>query len=166
MARLVSSLGQLLRVNVFCCMLLCYLLLVLLGGAVFTAVERPVEEELRVEVEDLRRSFLRENPCVEESRLRELLGKALSAHRRDVAVLKVDASDRRYDFTSSLFFVIVTLTTMGKNQWGVTLFPSPPTKYQNIPGHPCCTRTLSTPAVFPVQPQRSDAAVLIGELNQ
>lgn len=116
MARLVPSVGEQLRVNVFSCLLLCYVLLVLLGGTVFTAMERPVEVELRAEVEELRRSFLWENPCVEESRLRELLGKVLSAHRGDVAVLKADAGDRRYDFTSSLYFVIVTLTTMGKMQ--------------------------------------------------
>lgn len=116
MARLVSSLGQLLRVNVFSGLILCYLLLVLLGGAVFTALEWPVEEALRAEVEELRRSFLRENVCVKEIRLRELLGKMLSAHRGDVAVLKADAGDSRYDFTSSLYFVIVTLTTMGKMQ--------------------------------------------------
>ncbi|XP_042367875.1 potassium channel, subfamily K, member 7 [Plectropomus leopardus] len=117
MSRLVSWLGQFCRVRAFSCLLLCYLLFVLLGGLVFTAVERPVEEELRAEVEELRRSFLQENPCVEESRLRELLGRALSAHHRDVAVLKEDAEDRGYDFTSSLYFVIVTLTTMGSDSY-------------------------------------------------
>lgn len=114
MARLISLLVQLIRANIISCLLLCYLLLVLLGGVVFTAVERPVELGLRAEVEELRRSFLQDNPCVEESRLRELLGTVLSAHRSDVAVLKADADDRRYDFTSSLYFVIVTLTTMGE----------------------------------------------------
>lgn len=77
-------------------------------------MERPMEEELRAEVEELRRSFLQENLCVEESRLRQLLGKVLSAHRSDVAVLKADADERHYDLTSSLYFVIITLTTMGK----------------------------------------------------
>uniref|UniRef100_A0A3Q1H7I2 Potassium channel domain-containing protein n=1 Tax=Anabas testudineus TaxID=64144 RepID=A0A3Q1H7I2_ANATE len=117
MAWLAASLGLLFRVNIISCLLLCYLLLVLLGGAVFTAVERPVEEKLRAEVEELRRSFLQEHPCVEESRLRELLGKVLSAHRGDVAVLKADTDDRHYDFTSSLYFVIVTLTTMGSDSY-------------------------------------------------
>lgn len=116
MARLVSSLGQLLQVNVLLCLLLCYLLLVLLGGAAFMAMEQPVEKKLRVEVEQLRRSFLQENPCVEESELRRLLGKVISAQHSDVAVLKEDADERRYDFTSSFYFVITTLTTMGKEQ--------------------------------------------------
>lgn len=80
----------------------------------FTAMERPVETELRAEVQELHHSFLRENPCVQESRLSELLEKALYAQQSDVAVLKADADDRHFDFTSSLYFVIVTLTTMGK----------------------------------------------------
>lgn len=114
MARLASSLGLMCQVNAFAGLVLCYLLFLLLGGLVFTSVEKPVEKELRAEVAALRRSFLRENPCVQESELRELLGKAFSAHRSNVAVLKADVDERRYDFTSSLYFVIVTLTTMGK----------------------------------------------------
>lgn len=116
MAQLVSALGLFCQVHAFACLVVCYLLFIVLGGLVFTAVEKPVEKELRAEVEELRRSFLLENPCVAESRLSELLGKALSAHRSDVAVLKADADERQYDFTSSLYFVIVTLTTMGKLQ--------------------------------------------------
>ncbi|XP_026154723.1 potassium channel, subfamily K, member 7 [Mastacembelus armatus] len=117
MAQLVSSLRLTCQVNVFPCLVLCYLLFILVGGVVFTAVERPVEKELRAEVAELWRSFLQENPCVQESRLSELLGRALSAHHSDVAVLKADAEEKRYDFTSSLYFVIVTLTTMGSDTY-------------------------------------------------
>lgn len=116
MAQLVPSAGPFCQLGAFPCLILCYLLYIALGGVVFTAVEKPVEKELRSEVEALRRSFLQENPCVRASRLSELLGKALSAHHSDVAVLQADADDRHYDFTSSLYFVIVTLTTMGKMQ--------------------------------------------------
>nr|XP_008283431.1 PREDICTED: potassium channel subfamily K member 1-like [Stegastes partitus] len=97
--------------------MLCYLLFVLLGGLVFTAVEKPLEEELRAEVEELRRFFLQENPCVEEGRLGKLLEKALSVHHSDVNVLNAEADERRYDFTSSLYFVIATLTTMGSDSY-------------------------------------------------
>lgn len=120
MARLVSSLGSFCQLNAFGCLALCYLLLIFLGGVVFMAVEKPLEKELRAEVEELRRSFVEENPCIQESRLRELLGKALAAHSSDVAVLNADAEEKRYDFTSSLYFVIVTLTTIGKMQSGDT----------------------------------------------
>ncbi|XP_069374937.1 potassium channel, subfamily K, member 7 [Paralichthys olivaceus] len=115
MAQLVSSLGLLIQANVFSCLAFCYLLFILLGGVVFTVVEAPVEKELRAEVEQLRRSFLQENPCVVESELSNLLGKALSAHRSRVAVLKADADGKHYDFISSLYFIILTLTTMGSD---------------------------------------------------
>ncbi|XP_036967195.1 potassium channel, subfamily K, member 7 isoform X2 [Acanthopagrus latus] len=117
MAQLVSSLGLFCQVNTIPCLVLCYMLYIVLGGVVFTAVEKPVEKGLRAEVEELHRSFLQENPCVQESRLRELLGKALSAHQRDVAVLKDEAEERRYDFISSLYFVIVSLTTTGSDSY-------------------------------------------------
>ena len=80
----------------------------------FTAVEAPLEKELRAEGEQLRRSFLQENPCVEESELSELLGKALSAHHSREAALTAD--EKHGDFISSLYFVILTLTTMGEMQ--------------------------------------------------
>ncbi|XP_068444437.1 potassium channel, subfamily K, member 7 [Clinocottus analis] len=117
MARLASSLGRFCRVNAYAGLVLGYLLFILLAALVFTALEKPVETELRAEVEELRRSFLRDNPCVRERRLSALLGEALAAHQSDVAVLKADGNERRYDFTSSLYFVIVTLTTMGSDSY-------------------------------------------------
>ncbi|XP_020504957.1 potassium channel, subfamily K, member 7 [Labrus bergylta] len=119
MARLLSSLGLFFRINTFLCLLLLYLLFIALGALVFSAVEKPVEEELRAEVQAVWSSFLQENPCVDESRLREVLRRTLSAHRRDVPVLKEeeDEEERRQGFTSSLYFVIVTLTTMGSDSY-------------------------------------------------
>ncbi|XP_070711357.1 potassium channel, subfamily K, member 7 [Pempheris klunzingeri] len=117
MARLASSAGLFCQVHAFACLALCYLLLMVLGAVVFTAVEQPLERQLRGELEELRGSFLQENPCVEEGRLSELLHKALSAHRAGVAVLKADADEPRCDFTASLYFVIATLTTMGSDSY-------------------------------------------------
>ncbi|XP_034413694.1 potassium channel subfamily K member 1 [Cyclopterus lumpus] len=110
-------LGRFCRLNAFACLVLGYLLFILLGALVFTAVEKPMETELRAEVEELRRSFLLDNPCVRESGLNALLGRALSAHRSDVVVLKADGNESRYDFTSTLYFVIVTLTTVGSDSY-------------------------------------------------
>ncbi|XP_035483855.2 potassium channel, subfamily K, member 7 [Scophthalmus maximus] len=107
MARQMSSLRLSIRANAFTCLAVCYLLFVLLGGAVFSVVEEPLEREMRAEVEELRRSFLRGHPCVEEGELSELLGRVLAA----------DAEQGRLDFASSLYFVIVTLTTMGSDSY-------------------------------------------------
>ncbi|XP_034533018.1 potassium channel subfamily K member 1 [Notolabrus celidotus] len=118
MARFLSALGLFLRVNALLFLLLCYLVFIVLGAAVFSAVERPVEEELRVEVEEVWSSFLRENPCVKEERLREVLRRTLSAHHRDVPVLKEEEEEEKHNsFSSSLYFVIVTLTTMGSDSY-------------------------------------------------
>lgn len=68
-----------LRRNAFGYMAL-YLFFIMLGGMVFTVVEKLAEEELH-------RSFLMEDPCVRERRLSELMGKALAAHCCDVVVL-------------------------------------------------------------------------------
>ncbi|KAM3842960.1 potassium channel, subfamily K, member 7 [Diretmus argenteus] len=113
MGQRVSSLRTLCRANPFACMVLSYLLFVLLGGLVFSAIEMPVEKLLRAEVGELRRAFLQEHPCIQGSRLDALLGRALATDGKDVAVLKADGTERRHDFTSSLCFVIVTLTTTG-----------------------------------------------------
>lgn len=116
MAQLLSTLKLFLRVHSFLFLLLCYLLFILLGAVVFSAVEKPVEEELKAEVEEVWSSFLKENPCVEEEKLREVLRRSLSAHHRNVPVLKEeeDEEEGNSGFSSSLYFVIVTLTTMGK----------------------------------------------------
>uniref|UniRef100_A0A3B3ZKR5 Potassium channel domain-containing protein n=1 Tax=Periophthalmus magnuspinnatus TaxID=409849 RepID=A0A3B3ZKR5_9GOBI len=99
----------------FPCLVVCYILFLVLGGLVFRALEMPLEKKLQVEVGELWRTFLKENPCVQESKLQHLLGKALSAHHTNVAVLQAEKDERHYDFTSSLYFVIVTLTTMGSD---------------------------------------------------
>ncbi|CAJ1086496.1 potassium channel subfamily K member 1 [Xyrichtys novacula] len=117
MARLLASLGLFIRVNAFFFLLLCYLLFILLGAIVFSAVEQPMEEELRAEVEEVWSSFLRENPCVEEEKLKDVLRGTLSAYQRDVPVLKEEEEEGHSGFTSSLYFVIVTLTTMGSDSY-------------------------------------------------
>ncbi|XP_076004066.1 potassium channel, subfamily K, member 7 [Genypterus blacodes] len=120
MGQRTSSLGTFCRVDAFACVLLGYVVLVVLGGLVFWVVEMPVELKLREEVKELRRSFLQENPCVQEKSLTRLLEKALTAYQRDVAVLEADGEERHYDFTSALYFVIVTLTTMGSDSFSPT----------------------------------------------
>ncbi|KAM4612399.1 potassium channel, subfamily K, member 7 [Polymixia lowei] len=113
MGQCLSSLRRFCRVNAFGCTILCYVLFILLGSLVFMAIEMPVERILRAEVIELREVFLRENPCIQESRLNELLRKALATDQKDVSVLNANIDERHYDFTSSLYFVIVTLTTTG-----------------------------------------------------
>ncbi|KAM6949598.1 potassium channel, subfamily K, member 7 [Aplochiton taeniatus] len=113
MVQWLEQLKRLGRLNAFRCLVLGYVLYNVLGGLVFMFIEMPVERSLRAEVEDIRRAFLLRNPCVQESRLDDLLRTALETDRSDVAVLKANSEERHYDLTSSLFFVIVTLSTTG-----------------------------------------------------
>ena len=72
MVQPVSLLGLLGQVNAFSFLVLCHLLLILLRGALFIALEK----ELRAEVEQLWCS-LQENSCVQVSRMSKSRGKSL-----------------------------------------------------------------------------------------
>lgn len=78
------------------------------------AIEMPEEKSLRAEVQELRERFLQDHRCMQESKLDDLLRKVLSTDRRGVSVLDVNSEEYHYDFMSSLFFVIFTLSTTGE----------------------------------------------------
>ncbi|KAM9827333.1 potassium channel, subfamily K, member 7 [Neosynchiropus ocellatus] len=112
MAALFSSPGR-----AFCSLSVCYLLLLLLGALLFQLLELPLEKRLQQQARELRRSFLQENSCVQESRLEELLARCLAAQHADVPVLEGDEEPRQWSFTSSLYFVILSLTTTGADSY-------------------------------------------------
>ncbi|XP_061666565.1 potassium channel subfamily K member 1-like [Syngnathoides biaculeatus] len=89
-----------------------YAAYLLVGAAIFSAVELPYELRLRGELEASRRDFLANNTCVSESGLRELLARALEANNYGVSLVG-KSSRRNWDFMSSLFFTSTVLTTTG-----------------------------------------------------
>ncbi|XP_034414229.1 potassium channel subfamily K member 1-like isoform X1 [Cyclopterus lumpus] len=89
-----------------------YILYLLVGAGIFSAIERPYEQELRGELKAARRDFLSNNSCVSDARLEELLARALEASNYGVTVLG-NRSGRNWDFVSSLFFTSTVLTTTG-----------------------------------------------------
>lgn len=93
-----------------------YVLYLLLGAGIFSAIELPYERELRRELEAARRDFLSDNTCVSDARLEELLARALQASNYGVSVLGNDTG-RNWDFVSSLFFTSTVLTTTGEGTW-------------------------------------------------
>ncbi|XP_054614240.1 potassium channel subfamily K member 1-like [Dunckerocampus dactyliophorus] len=96
----------------FTVLVLAYAAYLLVGAGVFSAIELPYEVQLRAELEAYHRDFLRNNTCVSEARLRELLVRALEANNYGVSVLR-SSSHRNWDFLSSLFFTSTVLTTTG-----------------------------------------------------
>lgn len=97
----------------FALLVLAYVLYLLLGAWVFSAIELPYEQELRRELVAVRRDFLGNNSCVSDARLEELLARALQASNYGVSVLRND-TNRNWDFMSSLFFSSTVLTTTGE----------------------------------------------------
>ncbi|XP_034050671.1 potassium channel subfamily K member 1-like [Thalassophryne amazonica] len=96
----------------FVLLVLGYVLYLLVGAGIFSAIELPYEKELRRELKAARRDFLDNNTCVSDARLEELLLRALVANNYAVSVLGND-SNPSWDFVSSLFFSSTVLTTTG-----------------------------------------------------
>uniref|UniRef100_A0A3B4AVG3 Potassium channel domain-containing protein n=1 Tax=Periophthalmus magnuspinnatus TaxID=409849 RepID=A0A3B4AVG3_9GOBI len=89
-----------------------YVLYLIVGAGIFSAIELPYEQELRQELKDARSEFLNASPCVDEARLEKLLARVLEASNYGVTVHWND-SDQNWDFISSLFFTSTVLTTTG-----------------------------------------------------
>ena len=98
----------------FALLVVAYILYLIIGAGIFSAIELPYEQELRRELKEARREFLSNNTCVSEARLEELLARALEASNYGVSVLG-NESDRNWDFVSSLFFTSTVLTTTGES---------------------------------------------------
>ncbi|XP_047465185.1 potassium channel subfamily K member 1-like [Mugil cephalus] len=96
----------------FALLILGYILYLIIGAGIFSAIELPYEYELRQELKAARQDFLSNNTCVSDARLEQLLVRALEASNYGVSVLGNNSS-RNWDFVSSLFFTSTVLTTTG-----------------------------------------------------
>ncbi|XP_068593038.1 potassium channel subfamily K member 1-like [Cebidichthys violaceus] len=96
----------------FTLLVVVYILYLVVGAGIFSAIEQPYEQELRQELKAARQDFLSNNTCVSDARLEELLARALEASNYGVTVLG-NNTNRNWDFVSSLFFTSTVLTTTG-----------------------------------------------------
>ncbi|MEQ2290730.1 hypothetical protein AMECASPLE_006075 [Ameca splendens] len=96
----------------FALLVISYILYLVIGAAIFSAIELPYERELRKELKVARLDFLSNNTCVSDAHLEELLARALEASNYGVSVLGND-TNKNWDFVSSLFFTSTVLTTTG-----------------------------------------------------
>ncbi|XP_071380074.1 potassium channel subfamily K member 1-like [Centroberyx affinis] len=96
----------------FALLLVGYVLYLVVGAGIFSAVELPYEQRLRQELKSARQEFLKDNACVSDARLEELLARALEASNYGVSVLG-NHTEANWDFVSSLFFTSTVLTTTG-----------------------------------------------------
>lgn len=96
----------------FTALVLGYVLYLIIGAGIFSAIELPYERDLRQELKDARQEFLAENPCVNDERLEQLLARVLEASNYGVTV-NGNNTEQNWDFVSSLFFTSTVLTTTG-----------------------------------------------------
>lgn len=89
-----------------------YVLYLVIGAGIFSAIELPYEQRLRQELRVARQEFLANNTCVSDARLEELLARTLEASNYGVTVLG-NNTDANWDFISSFFFTSTVLTTTG-----------------------------------------------------
>ncbi|XP_066540541.1 potassium channel subfamily K member 6 [Hoplias malabaricus] len=93
-------------------LLLSYIVYLLLGALIFSAIERPVEESLHLELNTLKDEILQLS-CVNASTLDDFLEKVLKANKYGVSVLRNASFVSNWDFASSLFFANTLVTTVG-----------------------------------------------------
>ncbi|XP_029026294.1 potassium channel subfamily K member 6 [Betta splendens] len=92
-----------------------YVVYLLFGALVFSSIERPVEDELRRDVEALKRDFLNQS-CVSAAALELFLAKVLAANKHGVSVLRNASLSSNWDLASSMFFANTLVTTVGYGQ--------------------------------------------------
>ncbi|XP_042271295.1 potassium channel subfamily K member 6 [Thunnus albacares] len=89
-----------------------YVIYLLFGALVFSCIERPVEDQLRHDMEALKQEFLNLS-CVNAASLERFLVKVLTANKYGVSVLKNSSVTSNWDLISSMFFANTLVTTVG-----------------------------------------------------
>nr|QBP05216.1 potassium channel subfamily K member a [Petromyzon marinus] len=97
----------------FLALLATYALYLVLGAIVFSTLERPYEERLRMDVRRLRDAFVRQHACLSDEALEGFLRDALEARTHGVSALRNATAGPHWDFVSALFFASTVLTTVG-----------------------------------------------------
>ncbi|KAL0168744.1 hypothetical protein M9458_036966, partial [Cirrhinus mrigala] len=96
---------------VFSGFILAYFTYLLLGALVFSAIERPVEETLKSDLNSLKAEFLNLS-CINATALEVFLEKVLKANKYGVSVLENTTLHTNWDLASSLFFANTMVTTV------------------------------------------------------
>eukprot|EP00061_Rhincodon_typus_P005516 g25116.t1 len=100
-----------LKTHYFLKLTVCFLVYMLFGTVVFSAIEQPWEVRMRKELDEVKSRFLGEHGCLQEPELDALLHRVLTASNYGVSALRNASDDRNWDLASSLFFVSTVLTT-------------------------------------------------------
>lgn len=104
-------------------LLLFYLLYLLLGAAVFSAIEAPIEEEILHKLKLKKSEFLSDHLCVKDDNLQELLDITVYSSKRGVYLPVTELDEEKnpvelehtpnWSFGQSFFFAATAITTIG-----------------------------------------------------
>lgn len=89
-----------------------YIIYLLFGALVFSTIERPVEEQLRRDMDALKQEFLNQS-CVSAAALDNFLLRVLTANKYGVSALRNSSVTSNWDLASSMFFANTLVTTVG-----------------------------------------------------
>ncbi|XP_022049839.2 potassium channel subfamily K member 6 isoform X1 [Acanthochromis polyacanthus] len=89
-----------------------YIIYLLFGALVFSTIERPVEEQLRRDMDALKQEFLNQS-CVSAASLENFLVRVLTANKYGVSALRNSSVTSNWDLASSMFFANTLVTTVG-----------------------------------------------------
>ncbi|XP_037089633.1 potassium channel subfamily K member 1-like isoform X2 [Pollicipes pollicipes] len=95
------------------CLVLFYLVFLVVGAAIFSAIESPVEVGIVRSTHRMKKAFLKQHPCVTESDLEDLITEVVLANNRGVSASKNISSGSNWSFGQSFFFSATVVTTIG-----------------------------------------------------
>ncbi|KAL4230823.1 potassium channel subfamily K member 4 [Mactra antiquata] len=99
-----------LTLTILSCVLLVY---ILVGGAIFMALEKDNEEEVQTVQSSTFTQFLTDNTCVTSSELSTFAQAVITAYDSGVVVTSDSSSSSNWDYAPSVFFSITVVTSIG-----------------------------------------------------
>ncbi|XP_059609475.1 potassium channel subfamily K member 1-like isoform X2 [Phlebotomus argentipes] len=96
--------------------LLCggYVLFLVVGAAIFSAIEAPRMDEFAKKLNLARSNFLKKYSCVDDDDLEAFLKEVVSASERGISILRnASSSELNWSFGQALFFSSTVVTTIG-----------------------------------------------------
>ncbi|XP_074033199.1 potassium channel subfamily K member 1 isoform X3 [Leptinotarsa decemlineata] len=90
-----------------------YLLFLIVGASIFSAIEGPGEIEKVKNLRGLRSRFLVKHTCVPDADLEELIVEIVRANNRGVSAIENATSEPNWSFGQSFFFASTVITTIG-----------------------------------------------------
>ncbi|KAF7699213.1 potassium channel subfamily K member 6 [Silurus meridionalis] len=90
-----------------------YVLYLVFGALVFSALEKPLEEKVQAELNLLKQQLISNMSCINISTLEQLLQTLLNANKYGVSLAQNSSEYSNWDLASALFFSNTLVTTIG-----------------------------------------------------